>query len=148
MSDHAYKIALERRAKLRKELDEIENFIHVYQRLAGTEPERVDSGELRAEMPSESGVSPATLRQRSLRRNDVAKYAREIILEHGQPMTRGQLVKEFDRRGLPLGGEDRSRNLGTIMWRLKDQFVNLRGRGYWPKDEPFPPGANDRSAQN
>ena len=26
--------------------------------------------------------------------------------------------------------------MGTVMWRLKDQFVNLEGRGYWPRDIP------------
>ena len=28
--------------------------------------------------------------------------------------------------------------MGTIMWRLREHFVNLPGFGYWLRDHPYP----------
>ncbi len=41
-------------------------------------------------------------------------------------------------RGIPLAGKDKSKNLGTILWRFSDRFLNILGQGYWPKDAPSP----------
>jgi hypothetical protein len=68
----------------------------------------------------------------------VVENARKILLEHGRPMKRGQLVREFDSRNLPLAGKDKNKNLGTILWRHQNQFVSLEKLGYWPKDVAIP----------
>ena len=49
-------------------------------------------------------------------------------------MTRGQIVTALHERHIAVGGTDAGKNIGTIMWRLRDVFVNLDGRGYWPID--------------
>jgi hypothetical protein len=60
--------------------------------------------------------------------------ARRILLEHGKPMTRSELLKALEERDVFLAGEDKAKYLGTIMWRMKEAFVNLDGHGYWPSD--------------
>ena len=69
---------------------------------------------------------------------DIARYAREIILESGRPMKRGRLVRALEARGVPLAGTDKNKNRGTILWRHRDQFVNLPNLGYWPRDVRLP----------
>lgn len=66
---------------------------------------------------------------------------REIIVDNGAPMQRGALLEALDRNGTPVGGREPSNNLGTMMWRMKDTFINLEGFGYWPVDLPYEPAA-------
>jgi hypothetical protein len=68
---------------------------------------------------------------------EVAETARRILKEVGHPLKRGQLVKEFAARHIPLAGKDKNKNLGTILWRHGNMFVSLDGLGYWPKDVPL-----------
>src|SRR3954447_7273819 len=63
--------------------------------------------------------------------------AYEVLLEHGRPMTRNELVGAIEARGFPLAGKNKSKNLGTILWRFRNRFDNIEGRGYWPKDVPL-----------
>ena len=49
-------------------------------------------------------------------------------------MTRSEIVQAFADAGITIGGEDQGKNMGTMMWRLKDRFTNLEGFGYWPAD--------------
>jgi hypothetical protein len=69
---------------------------------------------------------------------DVAARARAVLIEEGRPMKRGQLVKALLNRGVHLAGADKNKNLGTILWRHKNQFVSLEKLGYWVKDVPLP----------
>lgn len=68
---------------------------------------------------------------------EIAKLARQVLLESGQPMKRGELVRALEARGIPLLGKDKNKNLGTIMWRHGDMFVSIEKLGYWPKDVPL-----------
>lgn len=70
--------------------------------------------------------------------SDIAASARQILLEANRPMKRGELVAELERRGVPLAGKDKNKNLGTILWRHPDQFVGLEKLGYWLKGVPLP----------
>ncbi|MGA9599584.1 MAG: hypothetical protein WBS22_04900 [Methylocystis sp.] len=68
---------------------------------------------------------------------DVAKAARVALLEKGRPMKRGELVLELQKRGIPLAGSDKNKNLGTILWRHPMDFVHLEKFGYWLRDVPL-----------
>ncbi len=70
--------------------------------------------------------------------DEVVVKAREVLSEAGKPMRRGQLVDALLKRGVPLAGKDKNKNLGTILWRNSDQFVNLDKLGYWVKGVPLP----------
>ncbi|MER8855844.1 hypothetical protein NKH94_30460 [Mesorhizobium australicum] len=52
-------------------------------------------------------------------------------------MTRAEIVEALESKGIPVAGVDKNKAIGTIMWRMRDQFVNLPGWGYWPWDEDF-----------
>ncbi|MFG1402640.1 hypothetical protein [Xanthobacter sediminis] len=69
---------------------------------------------------------------------EVANLAREVLIESGRPMRRGELVQALESRGVPLAGKDKNKNLGTIMWRHADMFVSIERLGYWPKDRSLP----------
>lgn len=82
-------------------------------------------------------ASPPTREQGILAPVEVARHARNILIEHGRPLKRGALVRALMEKGVPLAGSDKNKNLGTIMWRHPDMFVHLDGFGYWPKDIPL-----------
>ncbi len=69
--------------------------------------------------------------------SDIAATVRLILSEARQPMNRGQLVAELERRGVPLAGKDKNKNLGTILWRHSGDFVHLEKFGYWLRDVPL-----------
>ena len=162
--DKAVENALARRAQLRRELEEIEGFLALYDRfkslgsaqatlgiiapatvapVAGPAPsfasidlENEDSGGAKEE---QSSPSPPQVAGKGLSREELRPHIEAIIREAGRPLTRGNLLRKLDQRGTPVGGQaDRAKNMGTIMWRLKEHFVNLPGYGYWLKDVPYP----------
>lgn len=133
--DKAYEAALQKRAKLLQELENIEQFLRMYDHFATGRPLKKSSrssdvGTLR----SDSAGTSRRVAGRSPSKEKVAEAAREILLAHGKPMTRAELLDNLDSRGLVIVGTNRVKNMGTMMWRLRDQFVNIEGYGYWPKD--------------
>lgn len=162
--DKAVENALARRAELRRELEEIEGFLALYDRFKS-----LGSAQATLEIIGPATATPVTGSARSLAsserkngdfeganeeqslpptpqvsgkglsREELRPHIEAIIREAGRPLTRGNLLRKLDQRGTPVGGQaDRAKNMGTIMWRLKEHFVNLPGYGYWLKDVPYP----------
>jgi hypothetical protein len=69
---------------------------------------------------------------------EIAHAARDVLLERGRPMKRGELVRELAQRGVPLAGKDKNKNLGTVLWRNENIFVSLAKLGYWVRGVPIP----------
>ena len=132
MEDRAYRNAMKRRQELQAELREIDQFLDLWKRYAGTEPEQLPLG------GRPGGVAPTGGGRRGertgLSREELAPHIRAVLIENDRPMTRGQLVQALANRNVSIGGTDTAKNLGTIMWRLRDRFINLEGHGYWPID--------------
>jgi hypothetical protein len=78
-----------------------------------------------------------TKEEGTLSPQEVAERAKDVILEAGRPMKRGELVRALAARNVPLAGKDKNKNLGTILWRRSHQFVNLGTLGYWVKGVPL-----------
>jgi len=133
MEDRAYRNAMKRRTELQAEIDEIDRFLVQWKRYAGTEQEH-DATPGEAQLRT-MGAAPRVTLNRTTR----AQVLRKILVETGHPMTRGQIVAALNARGIDVGGTDAGKNIGTIMWRLRDQFMNIEGHGYWPKDLPYAP---------
>lgn len=142
MDDRLYREALRRKAELQKELEDVEAFLRLAERLFHDR-----NHENRSE-PHEVEPTPAASEQaeeREPRRRNptppkqLAELAREEILAAGHPMTRGELVDALEKRGVEMVAKDKAKNLGTILWRFPDMFINMPKEGYWPKDVP-PPG--------
>lgn len=81
---------------------------------------------------------PASTTESSTKRGPYGSPAEEIVAaalqavhETGRPLTRYELVKAVEAKGKVVGGVDKSRNMGTILWRSK-AFEN-NGEGYRPK---------------
>jgi hypothetical protein len=70
--------------------------------------------------------------------SEIASLAKSILRETGRPMKRGDLLAELERREVPLAGADKNKNLGTILWRHRNEFVHIEKLGYWPKDTALP----------
>ena len=149
--DQAVKKALGKRqeiiaeiARLRKELDETDGFLALYERFSGTRIERGEATGVAAQaVTNGEAAAPMFLRRKKAAPAEIADTAEKIIVQKGQPMTRGEIAAALDQRGVILPGKDqseRARYIGTIMWRRSDRFLNLEGRGYWPKSaiEPRP----------
>lgn len=147
-SDDAYHNALAKKARLIKELEEVNSFLKMYQKFAPkgatvtpTEGSAsaldhhsvVDNG---TQYPIHRGVPLPGKRESTPER--FAPIIHGLIRGAGRPIPRGELVNRLSDNGTPVPGKDKSKNLGTIMWRLQDRFVNLAGHGYWIKGEPFP----------
>lgn len=84
------------------------------------------------------GEEPARARANRVRPADVADSVAEILREAGRPMTRGEIADALSGRGIVLAGKDVNKNVGTILWRHQERFVNLEKLGYWLRDLPLP----------
>jgi hypothetical protein len=111
--------AKERLREVEEEAARLRTFLAVYADLAG---EKVvnNTGDGEAE---DGHASPA----------EIVESARAAMRERGRPLSRSRLVKILQGKGLRLGGTDKAKNIGTVIWRSK-QFDNIAGEGYWPKD--------------
>jgi hypothetical protein len=140
MSKDAYQVALQRVDALRKELAELEQFIAVYQRLAGDnvnaaapDVQKPPENQQDKTQPAQLQIRPRGRLSKPLKPKEIARIAKDIILAHGAPMTRGKLATAIESRGHLLPSDDKARHIGTIMWRNKKTFENVAGEGYWPK---------------
>jgi hypothetical protein len=145
--DSAVSNALKRREEIREELSEIERFLKLYDKFK--EPSARSQGVLelrgvRVESPSEQNEeSSPPVPRRGWTREMLRPHLRSVILAAGRPLTRSGLLKALDEREIHVGGTNRSKNMGTIMWRLSNDFVSLEGFGYWPRDTAYPPASYD-----
>ena len=127
MDDLAYRNAVKRKKELQAEMEEIDSFLRLWRKYAGTE-----GGQLVVMPPTVSaaveGKAPSVRIGTRLSKGKLAPILRDVLVQAGRPMTRGELVKALDKRDIAIGGGDPRKNMGTIIWRLKDRFVNIEGR--------------------
>lgn len=117
--------ARKRLIEIEKERKRLEDFIALYDQLGS------DSEISRPEIqPAKRTAKP---KNRGSRPAEIIRFAKVAIKESGVPMTRTQLVSALESKGLTIGGTDKSKNMGTILWR-SGVFDNIEGHGYWPKD--------------
>ena len=121
---------LKRREELRLESEALDRLIETYRTLAV----------LKHEPPAEQLVLWAGARSRKARSDYVTEIlgqVRRLIIGEGRPLTRSELVRRLESEGYVIDGGDKSKVLGTNIWRSK-KFSHIEGRGYWPKDVPIP----------
>jgi hypothetical protein len=127
--------ALKKKEELERELRRINDFIEMYEQLSGTDREHSD-------LPhqGEKQKTPRVKSPRGTRPGQLVRVMEAILKDVQRPLQRGQLVAELEKRGhaLPTTG-DKAQYLATILWRNRDCFENLEGRGYWLKGLPVPP---------
>lgn len=148
--DTAYRNALARKRELEAELARVDDFLRLYQEFAGRSPSADETaaahhtefvqGKLLQEEQLAPGAPPASRSNRKTgSREEFARVARQVLLDTGRPMSRSEIADAVMARGVHVGGKDKAANVGTLMWRMNDRFVNLPGLGYWPKDVEYSP---------
>jgi hypothetical protein len=76
------------------------------------------------------------------KKEEVAEATRQIILERGEPISRGDLFKALTERGMVISSEaDPEMVLSTMLWRMRDKIVRLKTGGYWLPENPHPQAA-------
>jgi hypothetical protein len=131
--------ALKRRDELRAELEALESFVDSYTRVVGLTPEQAAAQERHPDLYS--GTSPRAIQR--ARVADLLMAARRMIIAEGRPMKRGELAKRLLALGHEIAGADKSKVLGTNLWR-SGKFKVIKGQGYWPNDVAVPEGARSR----
>ncbi|MDZ5450859.1 hypothetical protein [Labrys sp. ZIDIC5] len=79
-------------------------------------------------------IGPDTPGRAHLSPDAILAACREVLVDARRPMTRGELVRALEARGHVLGGKDKAKNVGTILWRHRDKFIQIPELGYWPAD--------------
>lgn len=127
---HILATALKRKDELRKESEALDKLIAAYREILN--------------LPDDTTEPTLDLRPRLGSRRVQSEYVRKLIqecrrmiLDAGRPLKRSELVRLLESAGYPVDGRDKSKVLGTNMWR-SGQFRHVEGAGYWPKDAPGP----------
>ncbi|MGO7792680.1 hypothetical protein ACC703_35140 [Rhizobium ruizarguesonis] len=139
--DDVIRKALKKKRELELDLEKLNEFIRFYEELTGTkvvQDEMVSPGEILEDTPSRPKIR-VRFPRRPATPERIAQVAAEVIRELGAPIRRGRLVKLIEEKALIINSEDKARYLGTILWRHKDQFTNIEGRGYWLDELGDPP---------
>jgi hypothetical protein len=124
-------------AELREEREHIEKFIEMWHAFAAVPirmpPAKDEDGDHR-----ESRKEPVKRATGNPKKEVVAEAAREIIAERREPVPRSDLFKALTDRGIILQGADPEMVLSTMLWRMRDRVVRVRGGGYWLAEVPYP----------
>lgn len=72
-------------------------------------------------------------------RGEVADHALALIRDAGHPLPRTELYERLTSNGLKLEGKDPLMVFSTMLWRERSRVARIRGHGYWPADQPYPP---------
>lgn len=153
MSDTALQNALDRRGMLssqisslqqqltvlQKELKIVDEFVarwHTFAVLGENEPliqadDTVDNSDTERKRP----VNPP--------REEVGDVVESLLREWGRPASRARLFAELSSHGIIIQGANPEMVFSTMLWRMKDRFERVKGRGYWLKGEPIPAEAHD-----
>jgi hypothetical protein len=140
--------ALKEKKELQKRLAEIEQFLRLYNELSGQTGEATPP--VNSADKSTRAVRSEPTRRAFLRGpKTVVRVSTTVLEQVGHPLTRGELAAELEERGVELRGKDResrARYVGTILWRKRELFENIDGKGYWFKDVPIPETEHERRA--
>jgi malonyl CoA-acyl carrier protein transacylase len=136
----------EARAKKQAEIDEIDRALDVFEKVVdqlGPGAKEVFEEIIKSKFSNaiiDDAIGTITQPRRArgpISPEAIAKAVREILLTLKRPMKRGELVAELTARHVPITGGDKNKNLGTILWRHKNQFVHIEKLGYWLRDVPL-----------
>jgi hypothetical protein len=139
--DPVFEKAQKRLEEIEREAQEIKLFLKLHQKFSEQDGPKPITATMRLPVAYANAGRVAEGRPtRNLPKHKMADVVRKVLVEERRkPMTRTELVDALEMKGIPVAGTDPSKALGTILWRLRDQFVNLTGWGYWPIDIEYEP---------
>lgn len=120
---------------LRRELDRAERFIADWYDFSGTSA---------PQLTEEISKHVDNSRRRTTgnpKKEAVAKAARRIIEEAGEPIERFMMYQHLSALGLTVDGANPEKTLSTMLWRMSkaENIIHLRGHGYWLGERPYAP---------
>jgi len=144
--DSDLQAAMAKRAALAEEIEKLDKLIELWtwwrdaaEPIAPQADSSTDSGK-----SPQAGLQSGTEGDREKHASPavVVQESRAALLAAERPLKRGALLAALVKRGVKVGGSDKSKVLGTTLWRAKE-FVSLPGWGYWLKDRPYAPALYD-----
>jgi hypothetical protein len=143
--DRARKIADAERQinEWRADMERAEAFIRAWEEFAGV---AAPAPAVTTEDTSPT-VSEKPARAKNPKKEEVAATVRTILLEHGEPMDRTEVLDALTERGMVIHGGDPAVVLQTMLWRTRDVNVHLKGHGYWPTDTAWAPAEYDPNVE-
>lgn len=133
--------AMSRLSTLQHEAAELDNWIRMWHRFAGTAHSPTAAKQSEISLPVVA--KPKVTRPKNPDREMVAEKALALIEERGVPMSRRELFDALAARGIIIRGKDPEMVLSTMLWRSKDRIVRLPNHGYWPAHLSFLPAIYD-----
>lgn len=133
--DDALKKALERRTKLQSEIALIDQYIELHTRIFG------EIGAIAADDAAPAVTLSDTVEAEVRPSNNtkaIGDGIEAILARSDWPVQRGKLISGLEADGLPIHSKDKSKYIGTILWRNRERFVNIEGEGYWLRSRPLP----------
>lgn len=126
--------AIQQRDELAEVIRSLDEFIANYEKALAAKPV---PGPLKDMGQRDLFEHPVSRAERVQHVAKMMQVAEELILAAGRPLTRSELLAELEGRGFNIEGGDRSKVLGTNLWRSK-RFDNFARAGYWPRGKPLP----------
>lgn len=122
------------KAGLSKQLSEVTAFLKSLDAYSSIDPDAATAPAI--------GSSPTTgARKRPVNppREQVLEVVAEALERAGRPMQLRELFEAVGQAGIDLQGTDPSAVLGTMVWRARKRFANIKGYGYWFADRAYEP---------
>lgn len=142
MVDEAYKNALSKRSALVREIERVDTFLELYREFGGHTAEVDASSKTSFEHHGDTS-SGSTDRAPKGASAKITEAAEQSILAAQKPISRMDLLKAIDARGVVIGGKDPAATLSSAIWRERDRFVSIKGFGYWLKHLKYDPAFYD-----
>ena len=113
---------------------DIERFIADWHRFAGTAFSEPEPESTLSKVPQQETISQEVRRGRvtgNPRKEIVASTAREVIRKADRSLSRAELYQALREQGIVIQGADPEKTLSTMLWRMRNEVVRVRGGGYW-----------------
>ncbi len=141
MDGEVYDRAVGRIEELRAELQRLQSFVSTYRELAEEAeeptPMRAASRQKIVAFDHRENGDNGTAPARTTPQTELERVVEDVLMAHGAPLRRAELLEHLKARGLVIGGRNEMTNLGSKLSRAQG-LVNLPKLGYWPKALPFP----------
>jgi hypothetical protein len=133
--DMAQKIAAaeEQIKEWRAKIQRAERFIADWEEFSGQKAP--DTAEKRSGIVKRTNLP--VQKPQNPKKEHVAEAACQIIRENGEPMTRDELFSALSEKGIIIHGQNPAVVLQTMLWRMKDRIIHLKGHGYWPREDAY-----------
>ena len=145
MSDYAIRNAVAQRDEIKARIEkfergikrakaqliDIDKFISQWEKFSGK-----PADETRAGSPLKSGENSAGAKSgdslKNTKKEAVAEISHEILQSVAEPLSRTDLFKRLQDKGVIIRGRDPEMILSTMLWRTKETsgIVRLKGGGY------------------